>query len=59
MTLIFKHHKDIPDAILITGVVTCIALAICTASALPWIRNRHHKYVSGLQIWNVGRKPYL
>ena len=59
MTLIFEHHKDNPDAILIFGVVTSIALAICAGSALPWIRNRHHKYDSGLQTWNVRSKLYL
>ncbi|KAN0125610.1 hypothetical protein V8E52_000817 [Russula decolorans] len=42
MILIFEHHKDNPDAILIIGVVTSIVLAICAGSALPWIRNRHH-----------------
>lgn len=42
MTLIFEHHKDNPDAILIIGVVTSIVLAICAGSALPLIRNRHH-----------------
>jgi hypothetical protein len=51
MTLIFEHHKDNPDAILIIGVVTSITLAICAGSALPWIRNKHHKYDSGLQTW--------
>ncbi|KAI0282819.1 hypothetical protein BGY98DRAFT_953714 [Russula aff. rugulosa BPL654] len=30
MVLIFEHHKDNPDVILIFGI------------ALPWIRNRHH-----------------
>jgi hypothetical protein len=59
MVLIFEHHKDNPNAILIIGVVTSIVLAICAASALPWIRNRHHKYDSGFQTWNVRNKPYL
>ena len=49
VALVFKHHRDNPDVMLVLGVVTTTVLGICAGSALPWIRNRHHKYVSGLQ----------
>lgn len=42
VTLIFINHKNNHDAILITGVVTNIAVAISIASAFPWVRNTHH-----------------
>ena len=45
VTLIFIDHKDNHDAVLIMGVITNIAVAISIASAFPWVRNTHHKYV--------------
>ena len=45
VTLIFIDHKDNHDAVLITGVITNLAVAISIASAFPWVRNTHHKYV--------------
>lgn len=45
VTLIFIDHKNNHDAVLATGVVTNVLVAISIASALPWVRNTHHKYV--------------
>lgn len=45
VTLIFIDHKDNHDAVLIMGVLTNLAVAISIASAFPWVRNTHHKYV--------------
>jgi hypothetical protein len=42
VTLIFINHKNIHDAILATGVITNILIAISIASAIPWVRNTHH-----------------
>lgn len=38
----FRHHSVYPDAILIVGTLTNIALIISASSAFPWIRNTHH-----------------
>jgi hypothetical protein len=43
VTLIFINHKKNHDAVLITGVITNILVAISIASAFPWVRNTHHK----------------
>jgi hypothetical protein len=43
VTLIFINHKNNHDAVLITGVITNILVAISIASAFPWVRNTHHK----------------
>ena len=43
LVLIFINHKDMHDAILITGVTTNIFIAISIISAFPWVRNTHHK----------------
>jgi hypothetical protein len=45
VVLIFIDHKDNHDAVLIMGVITNLAVAISIASAFPWVRNTHHKYV--------------
>ena len=45
VTLIFINHKDNHDAVLIMGVITNLAVSISIASAFPWVRNTHHKYV--------------
>jgi len=42
LALKFSHRKGNEAAVLFIGVVTCVALAICIASAFPWIRNTHH-----------------
>jgi hypothetical protein len=39
----FRHHSVNPDAILVVGTLTNIALIISALSAFPWIRNTHHK----------------
>ena len=49
LALKFSHRKSNEAAVLYVGVVTCVALAICIASAFPWIRNTHHKYAFRLQ----------
>ena len=45
VTLIFINHKDNHDAVLIMGVITNLSVSISIASAFPWVRNTHHKYV--------------
>ena len=45
MTLIFLDLKNNQNAVVVMGVLTNVALMICIISALPWVRNRHHKYV--------------
>ncbi|KAI0776316.1 hypothetical protein BD413DRAFT_265362 [Trametes elegans] len=42
VVLIFIDHKDNHDAVLITGVITNLAVSISIASAFPWVRNTHH-----------------
>ena len=39
----FRHHSANRDAILIVGTLTNVALLISILSALPWVRNTHHK----------------
>jgi len=49
----FRHHDVNPDLILVIGTITNVAVIVGALSAVPWIRNNHHKYVlqiaSGLQ----------
>ncbi len=47
LVLLFNNRKDNPDPMLFAGVVTSIFVAVCIVSALPWVRNTHHKYVAG------------
>ncbi|KAI0034700.1 hypothetical protein K488DRAFT_44911 [Vararia minispora EC-137] len=42
VTLIFIDHKNNHDAVLVTGVVTNLAVAVSAISAFPWVRNNHH-----------------
>jgi len=49
LVLKFIHRTGNEATVLFIGVVTCVALAICIASAFPWIRNTHHKYAFKLQ----------
>ncbi|KAI0251147.1 hypothetical protein BJV78DRAFT_490380 [Lactifluus subvellereus] len=42
VTVIFGDRESNPGAILFTGTVTSLALAICIGTALPWVRNTHH-----------------
>ncbi|KIM83722.1 hypothetical protein PILCRDRAFT_69274 [Piloderma croceum F 1598] len=58
VTLIFINHKNNHDAVLITGVITNILVAISIASAFPWVRNthhnvfeRHHRFI-GWYLWS-------
>jgi anaerobic C4-dicarboxylate transporter len=39
----FRHHKINPDLILVIGTITNVAVIFGALSALPWIRNNHHK----------------
>jgi hypothetical protein len=39
----FRHHKVNPDLILVIGTITNVAVIIAAMSAIPWIRNNHHK----------------
>ena len=41
----FRHYKVNPDLILVTGTTTNVAVIVGALSAIPWIRNNHHKYV--------------
>jgi hypothetical protein len=51
MWLIYKvvdmfRHMDVQhDAIVVTGVVTNVAVILSALSAIPWVRNTHHKFV--------------
>ncbi|KAH9977208.1 hypothetical protein BGW80DRAFT_1456530 [Lactifluus volemus] len=38
----FRHHSINPNAIIIIGTITNIAVIISALSAIPWIRNNHH-----------------
>ncbi|KZP04466.1 hypothetical protein FIBSPDRAFT_730620 [Athelia psychrophila] len=42
VTLIFIDHKDNHDAVLATGIITNVLIAVSIISALPWVRNTHH-----------------
>lgn len=42
VTLIFIDHKNNHDAVLVTGVITNLLVAVSIASAFPWVRNTHH-----------------
>jgi hypothetical protein len=39
----FRHHEVNPELILIVGTITNVAVIVGALSALPWIRNNHHK----------------
>ena len=43
VVLIFIDHKENHGAVLVTGALTNLAVAISIVSALPWVRNTHHK----------------
>lgn len=43
VALTFISHSANHDAVLITGVLTNIAVAVSILSALPWVRNAYHK----------------
>ncbi len=43
----FNDRVDNPGPVLLAGVVTSVFVAVCIASAFPWVRNTHHKYVVG------------
>jgi len=45
VVLIFIDAAKYHPAILVFGLLTNIAIGISIASALPWIRNAHHKSV--------------
>jgi hypothetical protein len=45
MALLTQHIGILPGAILVTGFLTSLAVVISISSALPWVRNRYHKYV--------------
>jgi hypothetical protein len=42
--LIAYNLKNYHDSILVIGILTNIAVIISIISALPWVRNTHHKY---------------
>ena len=44
----FNDRKDNPDPVVFAGVMTCVFVALCIGSALPWVRNTHHKYVASI-----------
>jgi hypothetical protein len=39
----FRHHSVNHNLILVVGAVTNVAIIISSLSALPWVRNTHHK----------------
>jgi len=45
VALIFIDHADFHTSILVTGLVTVVAVGISMVSAFPWVRNTHHKQV--------------
>lgn len=45
LVLIFKDRTNNPGPVRFAGVVTSILVAVGIVSALPWVRNTHHKYV--------------
>ena len=47
LVLVFNDREDNPGPVRFAGVLTCIFVALCIVSALPWVRNAHHKYVAG------------
>ncbi|KAM6502508.1 hypothetical protein JOM56_002485 [Amanita muscaria] len=42
MFLISINPKEHYEAVLATGIVTTVAIAVCIIAALPWVRNTHH-----------------
>jgi hypothetical protein len=45
LVTIFIDHQNNHDAVLVMGVVTNMLVCISIASAFPWVRNTHHKWV--------------
>ena len=45
VTLVFKDHLTLHGAVLAMGVLTNLAVGCAMLSALPWVRNNHHKCV--------------
>lgn len=45
IVVIFANHKNNHDSVLVTGIITSIIVGISIASAFPWVRNTHHKFV--------------
>src|SRR5487761_1144792 len=41
----YRHHTVNPDLILVVGTITNVTVVVGALSALPWIRNNHHKWV--------------
>jgi hypothetical protein len=39
----FRHHSVNRNVILVVGVVTNAAVILSSLSAVPWVRNTHHK----------------
>ncbi|KAG4443411.1 hypothetical protein IFR05_001090 [Cadophora sp. M221] len=37
---IIQHHTHL--TVIVMGILTCTFMAICIASAFPWVRNNHH-----------------
>jgi len=44
VVLIFVDHGTEYSVVLIMGVLTNFAVAVSILSALPWVRNTHHKW---------------
>lgn len=47
VTMLFQHHEalHVRNVTLAWGVITCVVLFVVALAAMPWIRERHHKYV--------------
>lgn len=43
VVVILKEHKKNLNSTLVMGVLTNIVIAVSIASAIPWVRNTHHK----------------
>jgi hypothetical protein len=43
IVLIIVNYRHFPASIIAAGVVTSVAVFISIASAIPWVRNSHHK----------------
>jgi len=43
---LFIHNKNNYDVLLVVGVLTNVIVGITIGSALPWVRNTHHKSAS-------------
>ena len=53
VVLIFIHHRDNHDAVLVMGVLTNLAVVVSILSAFPWVRNTHHKWVRSINLKNA------